>query len=229
VAEAAAAISPREEILVIEPRPDLGSALSRFVSVRQVRAAANAREILRQGRPWLGLVSVEEVGRSSGIELVEFARAQHPSMPALLVLDKPDVVALQRAFSAGAGVLVQPVTAVHLREFARRARAASQSLHPVLLAELDNLARTRGLTPWEIEMLVATIRGRRRDAILRETGLQRDTLKSRVRALLRKCDAPDLASLALALCRTAAVTAGAPTAPPPARPRSKSAAPRARP
>src|SRR5262249_18792151 len=115
--------SPRDEILAVEDGTGgAGAALARLTPTRVVHKPTEARTLVRNARAWAGLVVAEQVGRSSGLDLLAAALERHPETPALVVADELTPSVLSRAHALGVSVLCGPVGTTDLRAFVRRVR-----------------------------------------------------------------------------------------------------------
>lgn len=188
-----------EGFLVLEGDPARARACARVLGrarpVAVAGALAEARARCRAARaPWTGVLVAARLARPGaaperGLDLLAELRASGRLPPALVVAAPADRGALLRAHDLGARCLPGPLEEAQLDLFAARALAVERCPDPGLRAILEAFVGRWRLRPREAELLGLASLGHERGRLPAETGAAPDTVKDRVRALLRRTGA----------------------------------------
>src|SRR5262245_49086318 len=104
--------SVRHGILIVDDDPQMTRALGLVVRdlspVRTENGAATARAALASTR-FCGLIVDVNLGGESGLDVLAFARAHDPPLPALVLTGHADHALINRAFSLGASYACKPI------------------------------------------------------------------------------------------------------------------------
>ena len=210
-------------------RNALREKLRKHANVRPCADAAAARaEVDGTKRAFAGFViDVEEVGRSVQRLVRDLHRAV-PEAPGLVIvrgaaedqdLDGTPFRAVSRDESVAA-----------LRTFVGRGLAVAVADDPHVAAVIEALGRSRGLTPKQMELVALATLPLERKALVEDLGVSPNTLKTRVRQLLRIFGEDTMDTLGKAVLRAALERAsGRDASALPAAPTAKNAPTRARP
>lgn len=193
--------------LIVDDEPAFGRALHRLIGFDQPVTIAGsereARAALIAWDRWRGFLIDLRLGDGNGLDVLSFARARHPNVPAAIITGSHDREVINRTFSLGAGFLCKPATAPDLMGFITRCLAASSNLAPAPAALVEDLARAHALSRREVELLVHVVAGESRGDVQRRMAISGNTLKSHTRSLLRKLDACDLNEVTIQVLRAA--------------------------
>lgn len=200
-------MASRGEFLVVEDDSAAAKALWRvleaFRPTRVVHSGTEARNLLDAGHTWCGLLVDAQLGDISGLEVLAHARQRYPVVPAVVVTGYLERELINRAFALGAGYVCKPFGREALLPFISRALASESTSDERVQRMIEHLAQRHGLSAREVAVLVYAVQGVPRQTILREMGVSHNTLKSHVRALLRKLDAGSMGDVAVGVLRTA--------------------------
>jgi DNA-binding NarL/FixJ family response regulator len=178
-------------------RRALERVFGRYGSCHAAASRADAEREIANVTAWDGFVIDIKLGDGSGLDLLATARRVHARTPAIVISGSFDRGAINRAAVLNARFICKPCGASELAPFL--SDVLIRTTGDRLLAATE-LARHRwNLSPREVEILEATLRGRSRDDYLGTAGMSSNTLKTYVRRLLEKTDHENLASLAIDL------------------------------
>lgn len=177
--------------------------LQRFSIARRVDGLDEACTLLARRGCWSGVVIDLDQCAGSPREAIARLRGVDPDVQLLALSARLDRG--RAAESAFTEVLTKPANRPALIAFARRALVRGWSGSDVIADYVDALARTRGLTPRELQLLAYELGGESRRSTLRRLGVTVNTLKTHVRTLLRKCRARSLGQLAATVQRFAMI------------------------
>jgi len=171
--------------------------LRRYGDCRAAASAIDAEQYIASGVDWDGFVIDVRLGDGSGLDVLATARRHHPHTPAVVLSGVLDRDAVNRAAILDARFVCKPCGTEELAPF----------LSDVLLrrtgdriyAATEHARHRWGLSPREVEIVAAALRGRSRDEYLDESGISPNTFKTHVRKLLEKADYENLSSLAIDL------------------------------
>jgi DNA-binding NarL/FixJ family response regulator len=145
-----------------------------------------------------------------GFELWAAAlRARCPGLPILVIVDELDRSLLSRLHAQSIEVAALPLHVPELVAFIQRALASDFLPHDRVARMVQYLAQARGLTAREVQLLSYCLGDEPRARVRRRLGISENTLKTQVRALLRKCGERNVDALAKNLLRAALLVASA--------------------
>lgn len=185
--------------------------LQRFSIARRVGGLDEACALLARRGCWSGVVIDLDQCADSPRDAITRMRAVDPDVHLLALSARLDRG--RAAESAFTEVLAKPANRTALLSFARRALVRGWSGSDLIANYVDALARTRKLTPREVQLLAYELGAESRRSTLRRLGVTVNTLKTHVRTLLRKCRARSLGQLAATVQRFAMILHAAAQAP----------------
>lgn len=162
---------------------------------RRASSARAARKLLGASSRWTGVVLDIGLPDSSGLELLESERASIGDTPVLVLSGSNEKHDVNRAFRSGAEYLCKPVEHAEVARFARRALVRWWTRDPRVASLVDDLCERVGLGPSDCAMIAMAAGGVGRQELALALDLTPDTLKSRIRRVLRKCDKSTLDEL----------------------------------
>lgn len=189
--------------------PDVTTARTLAEACRSFRATdtaadfAAAEAVLESPRRLVALITEIDLPGRDGLELVQVARKSRPLLPVLVLTARAEAALINRAHLLRAEYHCKPTHRSSLRGFLRRAIALERVEDQRISWAIDETSRRLGLTPREVDLLVAAVAGVPRKVLADELGVTENTLKTQVRGLLRKCDASTLEELARATLQLA--------------------------
>jgi DNA-binding NarL/FixJ family response regulator len=179
----------------------MAATFSRFEPLSIARDLVEARALLAHASA-RGLVVEACWPASSVFGLVSFARELDPRIVAVVVaVEVPSAELVNGAFEVGCALVQAPFQPSHLVAFARMLAAARAPGDDALRRTVHDRARQWGLSPRETELLVHALNGTARETIPAVMGVSGNTLKTQIRALLRKADYNHLDELVADLLR----------------------------
>ncbi|HTU60264.1 MAG TPA: hypothetical protein VMF89_17560 [Polyangiales bacterium] len=137
-------------------------------------------------------------------------RARCPSLPILVIVAELEGGLLSRLHAQSIEVAALPLHVPELVAFIQRALASDFLPHDRVARMVHYLAQTRGLTAREVQLLSYCLGDEPRARVRRRLGISENTLKTQVRALLRKCGERNVDALAKNLLRAALLAESAP-------------------
>lgn len=156
--------------------------------------------------------SVEDPQRCAGV-LAEYApgfedwlaavRLRAPALPVLVLVERFDARLSNQLHAQGAELSVRPLHPPQVLAFVQRALASDCLPHDRVARMVAHLAEARGLTAREVQLVSYCLGDMPRAQVRRRLGISENTLKTQVRALLRKCGERNVDSLAKNLLRAA--------------------------
>ncbi len=158
-----------------------------------------------------------EPGRVAGIiveargpneSFLQGLREACPSTPMLALCQPSEDLRAQwqlinTAQRLGIEVAHLPVQVPNVVSFVQRALSAAFLPHEGVARVVSELARARGLTAREVQILTYCLGNETRKRVRRRLGIAENTLKTQVRSLLRKCDERSVDALAKNVLRAA--------------------------
>jgi len=138
---------------------------------------------------------------------LEALRARHPLLPLLALVHPHAACDWSRLSALDVECAQQPVSRPLLHRFAQRALAFGALPDEAVAHWVSYLARQRGLTAREVQLLTFALQHVPRAEMRRVLGITENTLKTQIRALLRKCGEPSLDALAKNTLRVALLSA----------------------
>lgn len=183
----------RMRILLLEDDPFMRGALERALAAHDVdvveRAAASKEHIAQnEYAAWLLDIAVPD---GSGLDVLEWARAEGHRTPALVMTGHADHHEINRAQQLGAEFLYKPYSRANLQAFLDRV-ADERAPSRVVVQAAIAFARQHALTPRETDVLTAVARGVARADLPAALGVTENTLKTIVRRLLERCQRESL-------------------------------------
>jgi len=192
-----------------ERRAQWKELLGRHGEVRAFTSLATAqREATAGHRPFLAFVlDVDEDGRSL-LRLLTLLRRSAPRTPGLVVSEGParSAAALHEL---GFRSLPRAAPAAEGRYFVGYCLALEVSGNPHVAAAVEALGRSRALTPKQMELTAVSTLDIDRDRLAEGLGVSANTLKTRVRQLLRVHHEESLDALGKSVLRRALELASA--------------------
>jgi len=186
----------------------LSEPMQRYSVVRRARSAREAMTMLVPRALWSGVVIDLDGLELPALETLERVRVAHPLVP-ILVLSASVTPALVNALHAQRAELVmKPVGESNITSFVQRALVCGWLPDERVAAWVDELARRNHLTPREVQLMAYALGNESRTKVIRRLGITENTLKTQVRALLRKCGARSMDTLAKNVLREALVFDG---------------------
>jgi DNA-binding NarL/FixJ family response regulator len=183
----------------------LSEPIQRYSVVRRARCYRDALPMLLPRTRWSGVVVDLDGFDADPIFAIRCLREASPLIPVLAVSSKADA-ALVNGLHANRGELVlKPVADANIISFVQRALVSGWLPDERVAAWVEQLARVRGLTPREVQLVAYALGNESRQRVMRRLGITENTLKTQVRSLLRKCDARSMDSLAKRVLRDALV------------------------
>ena len=193
--------------LVVEDEPQAAENLVRLLHrIRPTQFALTIREAkehLARHAAWTGLIADIGLPDGSGLDVVRFARERYPILPVLVLTGHHDRSSINRSHELRAEFVCKPASEGDLFGFVRRAIAFERIPDQRVASLIDEVARQCSLTTRETEILAAALSDTTRAQLLAQFGVTDNTLKSQIRALLRKTDHESLDSLTKAVLRQA--------------------------
>jgi DNA-binding NarL/FixJ family response regulator len=206
--------SPR--FLVLEDDPLVARSIAKwFADHGEVESVASVREAvqrLSEGRTFTAAILDVRLPDGTGLEVLSHIRSSGSALPVLMVTAHNDREFINRAQALRAEYVCKPFTVSNLRAFARRVllRAPSGTDERVGRA-LAEVAEAYRLSPQETRVVGLAATGVHRASIATELGVKENTVKTLVRRLLKKTDAPNLDAVAKQVLQQALATLSQPT------------------
>ncbi len=188
--------STRIGILIVEDDDVLARTLGRYVALFArpliMTTARQARETLRE-EPDIA-AGIFDVGLpdENGLDLIAEVRRNHPRLPVLVLTGqlRPDYV--NRAAELGARFVSKYDEGSRIAHIVMQFAQAALPDDERLTLVIADFCRTHGLTREESEIVRCFVMGAPREELAVQTRTNENTLKSRVRAILRKSRARSL-------------------------------------
>lgn len=194
-------------ILIVEDSAAMARCLAgiakKFGSVTVEATVRGALERFASHSTWLAFIVDLGLPDGSGIEVLSHIRARDPNVPGLVLTGNNEHDAINAAFDLRAQYLAKPATHAQIEQFlgpttARQLNNAASSTasttplrDPIICIEerLARLAQSCKLTPIEVDLVEARLRGWSGKEYVEAHMLSVNTYKSRVRRALRKLGA----------------------------------------
>lgn len=185
------------QFLVVEDEPIEARAmvrrLSRYGDVAVATTAAEAETLLAEER-FSGALIDWKLPDGDGLELVASLRERFPRLTVALLTAHVDRDCINRVHVLGAEYVAKPPTRANIHAFVDRAlrpRASAADIEEIAAL----WARRYALSAAEAELLRLSLSGVPRTHLASRTGLTENTIKSYVKRVLDKCNAPSMAVL----------------------------------
>jgi len=145
-------------------------------------------------------------GPLAGLEVARAIRETHPECPTAIVTGGLVVDLVNRAYLLDVPVIAKPPGRAEIDRFLGRVRTAqppSERAHAESAAErlVENGAREYQLTERELDIVRWVAGGHEVTAYAANRGIRRSTLRTHVKRILDKTNAPNLSVLAIRLLR----------------------------
>jgi DNA-binding NarL/FixJ family response regulator len=193
--------------LIVEDDRALAGALKRvflqYGPTTLATSVAEGRAALTRSEPLAGIVIDVGLPDGSGLDLLGEVRAERPHLPALVLTSSNAPASINQSYALRASYLCKPGTTQDLVDFILRALTAQATPAQRIELVIEEITRERRLVPTEVRLLVATCRGVQRASLAAELGVVENTLKTRIKTLLRKCEASNLTDLTHLVLRRA--------------------------
>ncbi len=193
--------------LVVEDEPQAAENLVRLLQrIRPTQFAltiGEAKQHLSSHSAWTGVIADIGLPDGSGLDLVRYVRSRFPVLPVLVLTGHHDPTSINQSHELRAEFVCKPASETDLFGFVRRAIAFELIPDHRLAILIDEVARQCALTTRETEILAAALGNTTRAQLLHQFGVTDNTLKSQIRALLRKTEHDSLDSLTKAVLREA--------------------------
>jgi DNA-binding NarL/FixJ family response regulator len=177
----------------------LALVLHRYGECRAAVTASDARYQINSGVDWNGFVIDVGLGDGSGLDVLATVRrtGAYAQTPAVVMSGHLDPDAVNRAAVLNARFLCKPCGMSELAPFL--SDVLLRGTGDRIYAATERARHRWQLSPREVEIVDATLRGRPREDYLKTSGMSANTFKTHVRKLLEKADYENLASLAIDL------------------------------
>jgi DNA-binding NarL/FixJ family response regulator len=179
--------------------------IQRFSVVRRARSYRDAVPMLVPRARWSGLVVDLDGFEANPLETMKCLREAHPLVPVLALASNATPELINGLHAHRAELVLKPVGEANIVSFVQRALVSGWLPDERVAAWVDELARRRSLTPREVQLMAYALGNESRQKVMRRLGITENTLKTQVRALLRKCNARSMDSLAKMVLRDALV------------------------
>ncbi len=154
---------------------------------------------------WSGVVVDLDGFDADPLETMKRLREAHPLVPVLALTTHPTVELVNGLHAFRGELVLKPVGEINLVSFVQRALVSGWLPDERVAAWVDELARARGLTPREVQLMAYALGSESRQQVMRRLGITENTLKTQVRSLLRKCGARSMDGLAKGVLRDALI------------------------
>lgn len=182
--------------------------IQRYSVVRRARSLTEAQQMLAAQSRWSGVVVDLDSDDPDPLVTTQRLRAAHPLVPVLALASKVTSELVNGLHAVRAELVLKPVGELNLVSFVQRALVSGWLPDERVAAWVDELARRRGLTPREVQLMAYALGNESRHQVMRRLGITENTLKTQVRALLRKCGATSMDGLAKTVLRDALIFDG---------------------
>jgi DNA-binding NarL/FixJ family response regulator len=183
----------------------LSEPLQRYSVVSRARCYAEAASMLLSNSRWSGVVVDLDGFDTDALEAMRRLREAHPLVPVLAVASQASAALVNGLHAFRAELVLKPVGELNLVSFVQRALVSGWLPDERVAAWVDELARVRGLTPREVQLMAYALGNESRQKVMRRLGITENTLKTQVRSLLRKCNARSMDGLAKTVLRDALI------------------------
>jgi DNA-binding NarL/FixJ family response regulator len=183
----------------------LSEPVQRYSVVRRARSYAEAAEMLQSNSRWSGVVVDLDGFDADPLETMQRLREVHPLVPVLALASEASAELVNGLHAWRAELVLKPVGEVNMISFVQRSLVSGWLPDERVAAWVDELARARGLTPREVQLMAYALGNESRQRVMRRLGITENTLKTQVRSLLRKCNARSMDGLAKTVLRDALI------------------------
>ena len=183
----------------------VGEPLQRYSVVRRARTYCEAADMLQTNERWSGVVVDLDGFDADPLATTRRLREAHPLVPVLALSSQATAELVNGLHAFRAELVLKPVGEVNLVSFVQRSLVSGWLPDERVAAWVDELARARGLTPREVQLMAYALGNESRQKVMRRLGITENTLKTQVRSLLRKCNARSMDGLAKTVLRDALI------------------------
>jgi DNA-binding NarL/FixJ family response regulator len=183
----------------------LAEPLQRYSVVRRARCYREAAAMLLPNSRWSGVVADLDGFDAEPLATMKRLREAHPLVPVLALTSQASAELVNGLHACRAELVLKPVGELNLVSFVQRALVSGWLPDERVAAWVDELARARGLTPREVQLMAYALGNESRQKVMRRLGITENTLKTQVRSLLRKCNARSMDGLAKMVLRDALI------------------------
>jgi DNA-binding NarL/FixJ family response regulator len=173
--------------------------------VRRARCYREAVPMLVPRARWSGVVIDLDGFDANALEALRSIREAHPLVPILALASTASAELVNGLHAHRAELVLKPVAEANIVSFVQRALVTGWLPDDRVAAWVDEIARRKSLTPREVQLMAYALGNESRSKVIRRLGITENTLKTQVRALLRKCGARSMDSLAKNVLREALV------------------------
>lgn len=186
----------KHAFLVVDDDTVVAKSLARLLEGARPCALAHtvddALAQLEAKSSWCGFLLDLRLGARNGFEILEVVRRRYTRAPALILTGHDDRVALNRAYSLGAGFILKPAGGPELARFVAEALSIDVDLGPTVQHAACLAAAHFRLSPAETAILVLALRHEPVHRILARRGVTKNTHKTQIRMLLEKMNATSM-------------------------------------
>lgn len=179
--------------------------MQRYTVTRRVRCYKEALPLLTPHARWSGLVMDLDAVEGQEVAALERVREVHPLVPILALSSMPSPDLINSLHALRAELVCKPAGSENVTSFVQRALVAGWLPDDRVAAWVDELARRHALTAREVQLMAYALGNEPRQQVIRRLGITENTLKTQVRALLRKCNARSMDGLAKNVLREALI------------------------
>lgn len=183
----------------------LSEPIQRYSVVRRARFYREALSMLVPRARWSGVVVDLDGFDADPLETMKCMREAHPLVPVLALASSATPELINGLHAYRAELVLKPLGETNVVSFVQRALVSGWLPDERVAAWVDELARRRNLTPREVQLVAYALGNESRQKVIRRLGISENTLKTQVRALLRKCNARSMDSLAKIVLRDALI------------------------
>ncbi|MDB4972962.1 MAG: Two-component nitrogen fixation transcriptional regulator FixJ [Myxococcaceae bacterium] len=183
----------------------LSEPLQRYSVVRRAKCYREAVAMLLPNSRWSGVVVDLDGFDADPLETMKRLREAHPLVPVLALASQVSAELVNGLHAWRAELVLKPVGEINLVSFVQRSLVSGWLPDDRVAAWVDELARARGLTPREVQLMAYALGNESRQKVMRRLGITENTLKTQVRSLLRKCNARSMDGLAKTVLRDALI------------------------
>ncbi len=183
----------------------LTEAIQRYSVVRRASSFAEARTLLVPDTSWVGVIADVDGLEVNPLEAVRSLREVHPLLPVLTIASSVTPELLNGLHASRAELILKPFDDRNVVYFVQRALVSGWLPDERVAAWVEELGRRHMLTAREVQLVAYALGNESRQRVIQRLGISENTLKTQVRALLRKCGARSMDSLAKAVLRDALV------------------------
>lgn len=193
------ASTTRPRLLIVEDDDPITRSLIRLLrtkfEIEVARTVAEVRALAAGASRFSGSILDITLPDGSALEILGELRDRGLAGPVLVLSGHFERSYVAKAQLHGAEYLPKPLKADHLAVFAQRVGAFARNDEPRALRFIERFAHRHKLTSRETEIVALAVASVPRAEMLVRMGITQDTLKTQIRALLRKSRERNLAEL----------------------------------